>query len=117
MESPPAWRPKRMSVEFMQAVLTKRHCCPMVVERVLRLNPMGFDQGTIPRGWNRRLSPARCRGAIGKRQFIAIFGRAAWEAIPDACLYRQGRRVYVHREAVEDRLWLVGPDDPLRTGE
>ena len=98
----------------MLEILTKRHCCPMVVERVTRLNPQGWDLGSVPRGWNRRRNPSWFSGKIGKGHFIRQFGRAAWEAMPRCCISRHGRRQYVDREAVEDDLWKLPTDHPMR---
>lgn len=76
--------------------------------RVLRLNPNPRD-GEILRGWHPAPTAARfClyNDVVSKRAFIRKHGRDAWDRLPRDAIHRDGRRAYVTRYAIEDRLWL-----------
>lgn len=78
-----------------------------VRSRVRRLNPNGVSEGSIPFGWHptKTLKRERLwRGEVGKGEFIANYGRQAFEAIKQHCR-KDGRRVRVPVEVVQDRAW------------
>lgn len=77
---------------------------PSVQARIKRLNPR-LGEGEIPRGW--RPAPTlhsirMSHQVIGKREFIARFGRAAFDDMNPRSLHRSGKRVYVSLLAVID---------------
>lgn len=96
------------------AVMKERGVGEARMARIIRLNPNGFPQGTIPRGYGQ---PARLNWAtwqIGKGRFIREHGRAAWDALPAIAKSKQGKREWVSEEAVVDRAWEFPPDHPAR---
>lgn len=87
-----------------------------IVGRIMRLNPdpKPFD---ILRGLH--LAPTLHREALradvlGKRDFIVKVGRDAWDRLPKHCVRKNGRRKYVTREAVLDKLWMLPDNHPAR---
>lgn len=86
--------------------LQKRGVGTAIIERVLRLNPV-LVEGQRLRGihFKDQDNPCWLLGAYSKGAFIAKFGRDAFNAIPKHRLIKRGRRVWVEREAVEDRIW------------
>lgn len=89
-----------MTPEQLHAYLRTRTANPHVIERILRLNPKGAREGSIPRGWrdgdrkrrDRRWPYSAC---FTRGQVIRKNGREAWERIPRDHIQRDGRRQYV----------------------
>lgn len=54
--------------------------------------------------------------AIGKGQFIRMYGRDVWDKLPKSAILRDGKRAYATREAVEDNSWGTRLDVPVETG-
>ena len=88
-----------MSVEFLKALILRRKCQPSVAHRLMRLNPHGVDEGSIPRGWHRKRTTshfywqANCRGVRGlPRELLA--------RLPRDCFIRDGKRRYVMEQAL-----------------
>lgn len=82
---------------------------PAVRERILRLN-CTIAPGQRPRGWNpqpTKLAREWNSGAVSKGDFIRKFGRATWDRIPREYYVRDGKRCYLTREAVMDRVWMA----------
>jgi hypothetical protein len=42
---------------------------------------------------------------LRKGEFLAKHGRDAFDRLPKTAILKSGRRVYISREAVEDRAW------------
>jgi hypothetical protein len=100
--------------DALEAAMRRRGVGAARIERVMRLNPNGVEQGSLPRGLGQ---PARRNWGmwqIGKGRFIRHFGRAAWDGLPPICKGKQGKRAYVSEEAVTDRAWEFPSDHPAR---
>lgn len=96
--------------ELAQRLVDLR-CKSRVYDRVMRLNPNGCPEGSIPRGMERGHDGywhyGFWNGHLSKGRFIRRFGRAAWEAMPNGCKIKNGRRQFVSRVVVDDRLWTM----------
>lgn len=86
--------------------LKRHHVGDAIAERVLRLNP-NPRPGEGLRGIHRRMNLRWHTGAMPKGEFIATFGRAAFDALPKHALFKSGKRRWVTREAVRERLWEI----------
>lgn len=98
-------------LDALLASMRARGISSAIIDRVRRLNP-NHTRGHQPRGWTPAPTLRRMvwlYDAVGKREFIGKFGRAAWANLAKdrRNLLRDGKRVYARREAVEDRLWLA----------
>lgn len=97
----------------LEAWLRHHRCGPEVAARIRRLNPRGLQEGDYPRGWHpsetwRSLSWSRGLAPIGKREFIARYGREAWRRLEPFDLCKIGRRRRMTREAWLDNRWVEG---------
>lgn len=105
-----------MTREQLVQLLKDYRCCRTVTDRVLRLNPNGTKEGTIPRGWNRK----RGRGWRiimnwpSRNDVVSKFGLDAWEDMPACGFMRDGKRKYISPFALHDHLWLVPDGHPTR---
>lgn len=100
----------RIDAATLGRLLRLKGIGPSVVERVLKLNPHGAEEGQRVRGLQRstRFTPSRwVTGMIGKREFVTKHGREAWDAIPNGLKLKYGRRKYVSRETFLDNLHLA----------
>jgi hypothetical protein len=88
---------------------------PAVRYRILRLNPLPWHEGERRRGYHphqRATDP--WRGYVGKKEFIRRFGREAWAKLPQLAIIQQSHRKAVSQETIQDNLWMVPLDSPLR---
>lgn len=92
----------------LETRLRKHHVGEAIIQRVLRLNPDSHE-GQRLRGIQRQETlPVKqfYRACVGKGEFIRRFGRPAWEWLKEYGWYdRDGRRVMISQEVVQDRLW------------
>lgn len=102
-----------VNLAFEPGWLAKRTAT--VRERVMRLNPPPMDNGKNLRGYHpqRRLSNY-LNDRVGKGKFIRMYGRAAWDALPRCCIVHDGRRKAVERRSIEDEMWKLPVDHPMR---
>lgn len=104
-----------MTAEYPESFLkwvAKR--TPNVRRRILRLNST-INEGARIRGYHPHARWSNwITGHIGKREFIAKFGREAWAMLPRYCIVQKGHRKSVTREAVFDNLWKIPADHPIR---
>ena len=92
-----------MTPEQLHALLRRRTTNPHVIERILRLNPKGVWEGSIPRGWRdgdrkRRVWKWPYSACLTRGQVIRKHGREAWDRIPREHIYRDGRRQYARHQ-------------------
>lgn len=92
-------------MDFTQTKRFKR-CGPAVQARLRRLNP-NYKEGDRLRGWHPAHSARFMRvlhGVMGKRLFIAAFGRAKWNELAANPYYiiKHGKRAYMRYVAIED---------------
>lgn len=98
----------------LQRFLAQRS--PEIRARILRINP-NYEPGAWLNGWHPGFTVSReCayRRVMTKGQFIRKHGREAWNILRNhhpRAWYRLGRRFFVTREAVEDRLWERSHED------
>lgn len=85
-------------------MLARRHVSPEIIDRVLRLNP-NPQEGVRLRGLHRYSSPCWEYDWVSKGAFVREFGREAWSAMPIEEIRKRGKRAFVTREAVLDRVW------------
>lgn len=84
------------------------HMKPEVRARVLRLNP-DYHEGDRLRG-HHPSPPKRYRwdmNGLSQGEFIRRHGRDAWRAIPNGLKYKDGRRRWIDRRAMQDNVHLV----------
>lgn len=85
-----------MTPEELHAELRRRTSNPHVIERIMRLNPKGLEQGCFLRGWrvNDQMRRNRCMfmAVMARGRVIREFGRAVWDSIPRRRLVQDGRR-------------------------
>lgn len=82
--------------------MRRQHVSQEIIDRVIRLNP-NPKEGEWLRGWHRQ-SDERWRlfwssGAIRRRDFVRLYGKEKFAALPKDCLIKRGRRVYVSQRA------------------
>jgi len=88
---------------------------PAVKSRIVRLNPNLFVspemyQGVRLRGFHPAATAWRecmCFDVMGKREFVARYGRMAWKYLPESAKHRNGRRCYVARSDVLSKVWMI----------
>lgn len=98
-----------ITVSEIDDMLRRRRIGPAVRERILRLNPNGCEEGTYLRGWHpsNRNNLGWNDGCISKGSFLRMHSHDEWERLPRSTIRKSGKRAYVAREAVLDRVWLT----------
>jgi hypothetical protein len=87
---------------------------PAVRERIERLNPKRVP-GTAIRGYHpHKRSVDYSFGHMSFRMVFAIYGREAWDKMPACEFVRSGKRRAIRIEALQDCLWMLAADHPVR---
>lgn len=93
-----------MTPEELHAELRRRTSNPHVIERIMRLNPKGMEDGCGLRGWrvgdHMRRHRSMMMMVMPRGRVIREFGRAAWDSIPRERLVRDGRRQWARWQAL-----------------
>ncbi len=98
-----------------EAAMERKGMAPEVRARIRRLNT-NYREGDVIRGYHPAWQASReyWRDIVSKSRFIRNYGRDAWAALPSGVIRKNGKRCYVDRAAVEDRLWVLPADHPGR---
>lgn len=100
--------PARLEIDRICSMMTAAGIGERIIDRVRRLNPNPYE-GCALRGFHRhneREIAARWRyGLIPRKEFVAEFGREAFDKLKQPDIVRIGRRRFVTREAIRGRSW------------
>ena len=100
----------------LETAMERQGMAPEVRARLRRLNP-NYQEGDLIRGWHPAWQAKRLfwLDIVPKSKFIRAHGREAWQALPPGAIRKNGKRCYIERRVVEDRLWMLPTNHPGRS--